>query len=443
MQVAKRIAGQPGVRDASAVLGTEANKKLLAELGYDSGQGGELAGAGPNDLVLALEGEDAAVSAVASDPDSWLSRVPAGSPEKSAETPEPRSLHEAVTLRPDCGVAVISVPGEYAAREAGLALREGLNVFLFSSNVSLEDELSLKTEARKRGLIVMGPDCGTAFLGGAGIGFANAVRRGPIGIIGSTGTGMQEFSSLVHQAGSGISHGIGTGSRDLSDAIGGISTMSAIDALESDQGTKVIAILSKPPGAATTTRLMDRLQRCSKPVVVCLLGSGATQSTPNLRSAATIDAAVGAALEAAGALVPADLLREAESLHEMAFAQTSKMRPGQRYVRGLFAGGTFCYQSQAVFHKAGIAVHSNSPLPGMLELADPRESRENSFVDMGAEVFVEGRPHPMIDATLRRQRLAQEGNDQAVAVILLDFILGAISSRDPVGDLLETICGVQ
>ena len=442
MQVAKRIAGQPGVRDASAVLGTEANKKLLVELGYGSGQGDELAGAGPNDLVLALEGEDAAVGAVASDPDAWLSRVPAGSPEKGAGTPEPRSLQEAVAMRPDCGVAVISVPGEYAAREARLALREGLNVFLFSSNVSVQDELALKTEALDQGLIVMGPDCGTAFLSGAGIGFANAVRRGPIGVIGSTGTGMQEFSSLVHQAGSGISHGIGTGSRDLSDAIGGISTLSAIDALEFDQGTKVIAILSKPPGAAATRRLMDRLQKCVKPVVVCLLGSGAGRSTGNLRSAATIDAAVGDALDAAGAAVPADLLSEGESLREMASAQVSQMRPGQRYVRGLFAGGTFCYQSQAIFHSAGIVVHSNSPLPGMLELADPRESRENSFVDMGAEVFVEGRPHPMIDATLRRQRLGQEGNDPTVAVILLDFILGAISSRDPVGDLLEVIRGV-
>jgi len=443
MQVAKRIAGQPGVRDASAVLGTEANKKLLAELGYGSSQGDQLAGAGPNDLVLALEGDEAAVGAVAADPDSWLSRVPTGSLEKSTGTAEPRSLREAVELRPDSGVAVISVPGEYAAREARVALQEGLNVFLFSSNVSVEDELALKSEAKERGLIVMGPDCGTAFLSGAGIGFANAVRRGPIGIVGSTGTGMQEFSSLVHQSGSGISHGIGTGSRDLSDAIGGISTMSAIDALESDQGTKVIAILSKPPGAATTGHLMDRLRRCAKPVVVCLLGSGAARSAENLRSAATIDAAVGAALEAAGAAVPADLLSQGESLREIASAQISKMGPAQRWVRGLFAGGTFCYQSQAIFHEAGIIVHSNSPLPGMLELADPRKSRENSLVDMGAEVFVEGRPHPMIDATLRRQRLAEEGNDPAVAVILLDFILGTISSRDPVGDLLETIRGVQ
>ena len=475
MQVAKRMAGQPGILNAFAVLGTEANRRLLADLGYgakrrDAGLTGlttvetaatdaateGLATAGPNDLVLALEGEEAAVAAVASDPDAWLLRDPGSSSGPGGAVHEPRSLEEAVRLRPGCGVAVISVPGEYAAREAGTAIRRGLNVFLFSSNVSLEDELSLKTEARSRGLIVMGPDCGTAFLGGAGIGFANAVRRGPIGIIGSTGTGMQEFSSLVHQAGSGISHGIGTGSRDLSDTIGGISTMTAIDALDSDLGTKVIAVLSKPPGAATTARLMARLRSCRKPVVICLLGSApahAADSPPgsprgeapaqNVFSAPTIDTAVAGALQAVGVTQRAGREYTKESYRKMASPHIAQVKPGQRYLRGLFAGGTFCYQSQVILREAGLVLYSNSPLAGVRELVDPRVSRENSLVDMGAEVFVEGRPHPMIDATLRGQRLLQEGEDPSVALILLDFILGAVSSPDPVGDLREAIRGVQ
>lgn len=446
MQVAKRIAGQPGIRDASAVLGTEANKKLLAEAGYGAGGrgGAELSAAGPNDLVLALEGEEAAVSAVSADPETWLARgaaVGAG----VTGAPAPRSLAEAAAVRPDSGVAVISVPGEYASREARAALREGLNVFLFSSNVPVQDELALKSDARERGLIVMGPDCGTAYLGGAGIGFANAVRRGPIGIVGSTGTGMQEFSCLVHQAGSGVSHGIGTGSRDLSDAVGGISTLAAIDALEADQGTAVIAVLSKPPGAQTTGRLVDRLGRCRKPVVVCLLGQETEGGSfpRKVRGAATIDDAVEASLQAAGMASGSALRHDERWLQEQAAAQAGKMRAGQRWVRGLFAGGTFCYQSQALFQKAGLLAWSNSPLSGMRELADPRHSREHSLVDMGAEVFVEGRPHPMIDATLRRKRLIEEGQDPAVAVILLDFILGAISSRTPVGDMLPAIRTVQ
>jgi succinyl-CoA synthetase alpha subunit len=450
MQVAHQLASQPGIRDAFAVMGTDANRAVLAGLGYGVGAlAAELSAAAPNDLVLALEGDETAIQAVVKDPDRWLSRSAAGASAGNAAEREPRSLEEALALRPDAGVAVISVPGQYAAREARAAITRGLNVFLFSSNVSVEEELSLKRQAREKGLIVMGPDCGTAYLGGAGIGFANAVRRGPIGIVGSTGTGMQEFCSLVHQAGSGISHGIGTGSRDLSDAIGGISTMTAIDALERDPGTKVIALLSKPAGAETTGRLMRRLAVCGKPAVVCLLGSSGTPATAaespgpgsggQVRFASTIDEAVVGALQAVGVQSTGVLKWDAPSMRAAAAVEVARMSLSQRYVRGVFAGGTFCYQTQAILAKAGLLLHSNSPLPGMRGLDDARVSREHTLVDMGAEMFVEGRPHPMIDATLRRERVASEGRDPEAALLLLDFILGAISSRDPVGDLLDAI----
>ncbi|MGD0727939.1 MAG: FdrA family protein [Spirochaetia bacterium] len=444
MQVAHQLAGQPGIRDASAVMGTEANRKVLAELGYGAGAlAAELSAAAPNDLVFALEGDEAAVQAVAADPDRWLSRSPQGAaPAGSAEEREPRSLEESLAMRPDATVAVISVPGQYAAREARAAITRGLSVFLFSSNVSVEDELALKRQAREKGLVVMGPDCGTAYLGGAGIGFANAVRRGPIGIVGSTGTGMQELASLVHQAGSGISHGIGTGSRDLSDAIGGISTMTAIDALDRDPGTKVVVLLSKPSGVETTERVMRRLAACGKPAVVCVLGArGAPAPAPGGRAryASTIDEAAVEALEAVGVKPPKSLLGNTVSMRAIAAAEVARMSPAQRYVRGVFAGGTFCYQTQAILSEAGLHLYSNSPLPGMRELDDPRVSHEHSMVDMGAEIFVEGRPHPMIDATLRKGRVAAEGRDPAVALLLLDFILGAISSSNPVGDLIDAI----
>ncbi len=447
MQVAHRIAGEPGIHDAFAVMGTDANRAVLAGLGYGAGAlAGDLAAAAPNDLVFALEGEEAAVQAVASDPDRWLSRGPGGaSAAGAAGERDPRSLAEALALHPETGIAVISVPGEYAAREARAAIASGLSVFLFSSNVSVEDEVSLKRAAREKGLVVMGPDCGTAYLAGAGIGFANIVRRGPLGVVGTTGTGMQEFTSLVHQAGSGISHGIGTGSRDLSDAVGGISTMAAIDALERDPGTKVVTILSKPPGAQTTDRLLQRLAACAKPSVACLLGAPAAPASPGgqVRFASTIDEAVIRALEAVGARPPEMLVPDLRSMRALAAAEVARMKPSQRYLRGIFAGGTFCYQSQAVLGEAGLRLHSNSPLPGMRALRDPRESVEHSMVDMGAEIFVEGRPHPMIDAALRRERVAREGRDPAVALLLLDFILGAIASADPVGDLLEAINGAK
>lgn len=448
MLVARRIAAQPGIRDASALLATEANRKVLADMGYgDEGHDAEFAAAGPNDLVLALEGEEAAVAAIAADADAWLSR---GSEASSGAAREPRTIPEAVAAYPDCSLAVISVPGEHAAREARLALQAGLHVFLFSSNVSVEDELSLKIEARERGLLVMGPDCGTAYIGGAGIGFANAVRRGPIGLVGPSGTGLQEFASLVHQAGSGISNGIGTGSRDLSDAIGGLSTLMGLDALEADPATQVIAVIAKPPGRATTARLLERLQHCAKPVVLCLLGAELMEpglpgsgAPGNLRFTTTIDEAVCLALGALGLPEPAQLHPDLEALRRQAATVIEKLRPEQRHIRGLFAGGTLCYQSQAIFRGAGLVVHSNAPLEDMRELPDPWVSREDAFVDLGAGLFVEGRPHPMIDASLRRKRLEQEGNDPTVALLLLDFILGAIASGDPVGDLLEGIRSAQ
>lgn len=446
MLAARRIAAQPGIRDASALLGTPANRDVLTGMGYgDAGQGAELAAAGPNDVVLALEGEAAAVEAIATSADSWLSREPAAGADAAA--PAPRSIAEAVARRPDASVAVISVPGAHAAREARAALQQGLHVFLFSSNVPVEDERSLKEEARQRGLLVMGPDCGTAYLAGAGIGFANAVRRGPVGIVGSTGTGMQELSSLVHRAGSGISHGIGTGSRDLWDAVGGVSTLAALEALERDPATSVIAVLSKPPGEATAAALADRLGRSTKPVVLCLLGADRAQAgiarQGPVQVAATIDEAAALALQAVGAEENAFLRHDVRALREQARAHLARMRPEQRHLRGLFAGGTLCYQTQAILLRSGLVAHSNAPLHGMRELPDPQVSRESTLVDMGAEIFVQGRPHPMIDAALRRRRLEEEAKDPEVAIVLLDFVLGVISSRDPVGDMLGAVRAAQ
>jgi succinyl-CoA synthetase alpha subunit len=436
MRVARRIAAQPGIRDASALLGTDANRAVLAGMGYgDAGRDPAFAAAGPNDLLLALEGEEAAVAAVAADPEPWLSRERSAA---GAGAARPRSISDAAARRPDASVAVISVPGVHAAREARAALEAGLHVFLFSSNVAVEDERALKLEARRRGLVVMGPDCGTGFLGGAGIGFANAVRRGPIGVVGSTGTGMQELSCLLHRAGSGISNGIGTGSRDLSDAIGGISTLAGIDALEADPSTKVVVAISKPPGPEATERLRARLDRCAKPTVVCLLGASGDP-----RVAPTIDAAAARALAAAGLALPDFLRVDEAALRATAARQRAGLGPEQRHVRGLFAGGTLCYQAQAMFRDAGLAVASNSPLPGMRELSDPWASEDDALVDMGAETFVEGRPHPMIDGSLRRKRLEEEADDPTVALVLLDFVLGTISSRDPVGELLPAIRGAQ
>jgi FdrA protein len=434
MRAAKRISEQEGILQAVLFMGTEKNKALLSGIGFPAG---ELAGAMPSDLILAVKASNQKnLTGVLENLDRWLAAEPV-----AGNTPAARNLEEALARQPLANLAVISVPGGYAAREAQKALERSLNVFLFSDNVPQESELSLKQYAREHGLIVMGPDCGTAIIGGIGIGFANVVRRGPIGVIGASGTGIQEFTTLVHRAGSGISQAIGTGSRDLSDDVGGISMLSALDALEADTSTKTIAILSKPPGQLALANLILRILQCPKPIVVCFLGRE-KESVPEqslYQSARTLDEAAALAINNVTGHHPAGFEPNNTHIAALTVRERTSLNRSQKYVRGLFAGGTFCYQAQRVFLDAGLAVYSNAPLSEKLRLPDPLKSREHCLIDMGADEFTIGRPHPMMDSRLRRERLLAEAEDPEVAVILLDFLLGFNSSADPAGDLAPAI----
>jgi len=438
MRVARRILEQKGVLQAAALMGTEKNKVLLAEIGMG---GKEIEAAAPGDLIIAVRAEDAeTLSAVLGNAEGWLRP----SPDRPGAIPV-RTLEEALGRQPHSNLAVISVPGPYAAREARRALERGLNVFLFSDHVPIKDELALKEHARGKGLLVMGPDCGTAIIGGKGIGFANAVRRGPIGVIGASGTGIQEFTTLVHHAGSGISHALGTGSRDLSDEIGGISVLSALSALESDPQTKVIALLSKPPGEKTLARLLPKLRGCPKPLVACFLGSGENihPGKASCQMVRTLDEAAAAALRLAAGREKSAFPAEPPDFRALLQKERSGIRAPRKFLRGIFAGGTFCYQAQQILRDAGVPTDSNTPLQGNRKLPDSSRSREHTLVDMGADEFTSGRPHPMIDSSLRRDRILQEAEDPEVAVILLDFILGFNASPDPAGDLAAAITGAK
>jgi FdrA protein len=429
MRVAKRISGAPGIHAAAAVMATEKNLKALAQAGF---AGAETFDPSPNDLVVAVRADSSeSAHAVLDHIEEWLAREPV--PATGAVF---GSIEEAARDQPGSNLAVISVPGEYAANEARHALDSGLNVFLFSDNVSVEDEVSLKRLAAERGLLLMGPDCGTAIIGGTAIGFANAVRRGPVGVIGASGTGTQEVTTLIHRAGSGISHAIGTGSRDLSDAVGGASTLVALDALEDDPGTVVILLVSKPPGEATVRRLRERLARCPKPVVTCFLGTVPASGQPGVVEAGSLSDAAFQAVRLAGGHPD-----EGDHAAVAAIAEEARARlgPGQRWVRGVFAGGTLCYQAQQVLGDAGLAVHSNAPLEKKLLLVDPFRSEGHTAVDLGDDVFTLGRPHPMIDSTLRSERIRAEGEDPETAVLLLDVVLGFGSAEDPAGDILDAI----
>jgi len=438
MGVNKRLAEYPGVTQTAVLMGTEANKELLAQIRIG---GPEIDAAAPNDLIVAVIADnEAAMDAAIAGLDAVLKAMTESQPASDV-----RTLRAALERVPGANLAVLSIPGAYAADEARKALEGGLNVFLFSSNVPLDQELELKRLGRSKGLLVMGPDCGTSILHGVGIGFANRVRLGSIGVIGPSGTGLQEFTSSVHNAGGGISHAIGTGSKDLSDAIGGLTTLAALERLEADPATEVIAIVAKPLREVTLRILLEAADRVTKPLIGCLLGADESMipSGAPLEWAHTIDEAVEIALRKAGVK---PVLPDEGSKNGVP-SQVKSIREGwgpeARFLRGVFAGGTFCYQAQQILRQAGMVVFSNSPIKPGYGLDDPDCSVDHTVVDMGDEHYTLGRPHPMIDSRERARRVLAEAADPTVAVLLLDFILGYNAASDPVGDMLEALADAQ
>jgi FdrA protein len=433
MLLSARLEKVPGVLKAVAIMGTEANKNLLSAMDLAPPEAME---AGPNDLLVAVRGTDAdsAASALARLEEMLAQQVTVAD---SGEA-HYRSLEGAAQALPGSNLALISVPGMYAAREARKALDLGLHVFLFSDNVSIEEEVSLKKIARDRGLLLMGPDCGTALIGGIAVGFANAVRRGPIGIVGASGTGIQEISVLLHRAGLGVSHALGTGGRDLRAEVGAITTLQAVELLEKDPETEVLVLISKKPDSEVFNTLRARLKKSPKSVVACFLGLLSRESdspvhlVPTLAEAAqTATRLSGRGAEIDGAM-PSALAREASG-------ESRKLRPDQLFVRGLFSGGSLCQEALVVWEDLLGPAWSNVPLAPGRSLPDPRRSLEHTALDLGDDFFTAGRPHPMIDPAVRRDRLLQEAEDPSVAVILLDVVLGYGSHPDMAGALLPAI----
>ncbi len=433
MGVNKRLSDAAGVRQTAVLMGSVKNKELLHNLGIRDAL---IEAAQPNDLIVAVIADSQQiVDEILGNLAQALQVMTEGSLASVW-----RTFEDGLAQKPDANLVVITIPGEYAAREARKAIEAGLNVFIFSSNVTAAEELELKRAASRKGLLVMGPDCGTSLIGGVGVGFANAVRQGTIGVIGASGTGLQEFTTQVHNAGLGISHAIGTGTHDVSDEIGGITTFAALDALEADTRTEVIAFVSKPPGRELLAKLLERLRKSQKPIVCCFLGADRMPTSGNrLHFATTIDEAVLQAIQAVGA----ETARLSLSLTPEELAWCERERAGwsqeQRYMRGLFAGGTFCYQTQQILRDAGLDVYSNAPLETQFRLADPDQSVGHTLVDLGDEHYTLGTPHPMIDGSLRKVRVEREALDPEVAIIYLDFILGHNASLDPVGELLDAI----
>ena len=377
MGISKRISDATGVQQNAVLMGSDNNKKLLSNIGI---QDTHIDAAHPNDLIVAVIADTPQiVNDVLDKLDEYF--------EASVQSSSASNLHsfeDGLAQKPDANLVAISVPGEYAAREARKALESDLNVFIFSDNVSIDDELDLKKSAVKKTLLVMGPDCGSSLIGGVGIGFANVVRKGSIGVISASGSGLQEFTCQVHNSGFGISHAIGTGSHDLSDKIGGLTTLMALDALEADPQTTVITLLSKPPGAKTIAKLSERLKNCKKPVVGCFLGiKNEIEGGTSFPCARLIDDAVQLSIRQIDDKSFSSQVQFTVQELELMSRQMASWSTQQKYMRGLFAGGTFCYQSQQIFQDAGIPVYSNVPLDLKYKLADPDRSIEHTIVDMG------------------------------------------------------------
>lgn len=430
MRIASALFQRDEIARAEVLVATPVN---LESLRHDGLHCREIDGATPNDIVMVVE---ATTEAVALDGLEWAeTALKSPTVATVGEAELTFSLDSAIKRVPAANLALLSIPGPFVRREAMKALEHGLHLLIFSDNVPIEDEIAIKKFADQDGLLVMGPDCGTAFISGAALAFANKVRRGNIGIIAAAGTGMQEVACLIDRAGLGISHGIGTGSNDVKAVVGAITLRRGLRMLEADEGTKVIVIVTKPPEDSVAQAVLGEVKQCTKPVVVNFLG-GDTRAVSSAGAipAVTLEDAARLAVEANGGI----FLLGGEQSHKLA-AERQKLSPSQKYIRGVFSGGTFTAEAALILRSDIDDVYTNTRLNGTKPLSDAKRSVGHTCVDMGEDEFTRGKPHPMLEPMMRHQRILQEADDPETAVILLDVVLGFGVHPDPAGVLVDTL----
>ncbi|MFN8633207.1 MAG: acyl-CoA synthetase FdrA [Chloroflexota bacterium] len=415
MRVAAELELLAGVTRAALLMGTPANRAIMEAAGLLQD---EAATAGPNDLVVAVSAaDDASANAAIATAEQLLASQPTAPTGSAVERAPARTVAEGVAELPSANLAMVSTPGTYATAEALKALKRGLHVFLFSDNVSVADEIELKRLGRQKGLLVMGPDCGTAILDGVPLGFANAVRRGRIGLVGASGTGLQQVTCLIDRLGEGVSQAIGVGGHDLSEAVGGAMMLLGIELLTADPETEVIVLVSKPPAESVARRIFEAARESGKPVVVNFLGADpALARAAGALPASTLEDAARVAVAVANGRMPAG--GEVDAIDEGLAADADEahrgLRPDQQLVRGLYSGGTLCSEATLLLRSL---------------LGDDRFSA----IDYGDDEYTVGRPHPMIDFRLRNEEIVAAAADSSTAVILLDIVLGYGSHADPAG----------
>lgn len=431
MKIARTLTGMPGIDDAAAIMATEPNLQLLDEAGLAPFEGIEGKVGSADVLIVVRASDDSSAEAALRTAEEQLTRNTTASSDGTTgmQTGQrrPRSLEQAVQMHPHARLAVISVPGMYAALEAERALLAGLHVFLFSDNVKLEQEIALKRLARERNLLLMGPDCGTAMIDGVGLGFVNVVPRGPVGIVGASGTGTQQVMSLIAQQGCGVSQVIGCGGRDLSEEVGAITTLQGLRILQADEETQVIVLISKPPAPAVAEQVLEVAAAGQKPAIVIFVGADhdALQSRygDQLIIARTL---AEAALQAVSI---SNTGRPIDASQQQAVATVTTR--SEHHLAALFSGGTLCDEAMHIWAEHIGPIYSNIPLNPAWQLVQGQRIQGHFAIDFGADEYTHGRPHPMIDAALRLKRLQEEASNSLVGVILLDMVLGYCAHPDP------------
>ena len=417
LQVSRAVQDLDGVLAAQVAMATGLNVEVLTEMGFEVP-----AEATTNDLVVALRLADRATL------DEALAGVDRALLDANrrddgpSEVAPPRTTASALRRAPD-GLVLVSVPGASAFVEAMDALDAGNDVMVFSDNVPLEQELVLKRTAEERELLVMGPDCGTAVVGGLGLGFANTVIPGPVGIVAASGTGCQQLLALLDHAGVGVSSALGVGGRDLSTDVRGLSTREAMRRLDADPEVDLILVVSKPPDADVAAELREYAASLGTPVQLALLGAG----QPDLTAAAEVVLDVLGHEHPTWPVTPPEVGRES--------------RGG--WLRGLFVGGTLCDESMLIAAEQLGPVRSNTPLTPELGLGSDLTAATHTMVDFGDDALTTGRAHPMIDPTLRLDHLERALAADDTAVVLLDVVLGHGAEPDPAAGLAPVIASAS
>jgi FdrA protein len=426
MLISKELRQQEGVLDAVAILANKENREILAatDMLVD-----EIAAAKETDIVIVIKAESDEAGEAALDIAEQLLQAPTKG--QTASTQAPRNIPAAIKSMDGANLCLISVAGKYAAREAEQALDEGLHVMIFSDNVSLEDELRLKQTAISKGLLLMGPDCGTAIVNGCPLGFANAIPRGEIGIVSAAGTGLQEVSVAIANRACGVSQAFGTGGRDGKKAIDGIMLSACLDYLIHDAKTKVIVMIAKTPDPEVREKLWQQISASDKPVIVSFLQDVEHPTQRNLHYSVSLE---GCAAKACSILKDSSETDVAKDISPL------KLAAQRRYLMGLYSGGTLCYEAQQLYYQEFKAYpKSNAPLRTEDKLNDAWNTPADCFVDLGSDEFTVGRAHPMIDYSLRMKILEQIGQRDDIALIMLDVVLGYGSHPDPASELLPVL----